>query len=282
MLVSTRQLLQQARRDGYAVGAFNVYTLEGVRAVTTAAEALQSPVMLQVLPRAFALGGTPLIALCREACWTAGVPMAVHLDHCASADIIDNALEAGISSVMADGSHLDLEANITFTGRIAESAHRRGCAVEAELGRLSGSEDGLTVEAYEACLTEPEQAAEFVGRTGVDALAVCIGNVHGRYRRPPELDFDRLKALRRRLSVPLVLHGTSGLPDTMIRQAIATGVCKFNVNTELREAGLQAAESYFKAPGEKELVDLMGKVILAMQNPIMAKIRLFGSAGRAT
>ena len=249
--------------------------------VSTAAETLQSPVMLQVLPRALALGGTPLIALCREACRTAGVPMAVHLDHCASADIIDNALEAGISSVMADGSHLGLEANITFTGHIAASAHRRGCAVEAELGRLSGSEDGLTVEAFEARLTDPEQAAEFVRRTGVDALAVCIGNVHGRYRRPPELDFDRLKALRRRLSAPLVLHGTSGLPDTMIRRAISTGVCKFNVNTELRETGLQATESYFNGPGKKELVDLMETVIRAMRDPIMVKIKLFGSAGRA-
>jgi tagatose 1,6-diphosphate aldolase GatY/KbaY len=281
MLISTRRLLQEARRGGYAVGAFNVYTLEGVRAVTAAAEALQSPVMLQVLPRALELGGRPLIALCRTACQTADVPMAVHLDHCPSEDIIDRALEAGISSVMADGSHLDFDANIAFTARIAANARRRGCAVEAELGRLSGNEDGLTVAAYEARLTDPDQAAAFVGRTGVDALAVCIGNVHGRYREPPALDFDRLKALRRRLAVPLVLHGTSGLPDAMIKHAIAAGACKFNVNTELREAGLQAAQSYLTASGNKELVDLMATVIHAMQDPVMAKIRLFGSAGHA-
>jgi tagatose 1,6-diphosphate aldolase GatY/KbaY len=281
MLISTRQLLQQAQHDGYAVGAFNVYTLEGVRAVTSAAEALRSPVMLQVLPRALELGGRPLIALCREACQTADIPMAVHLDHCPSEDIIDRALEAGISSVMADGSHLDFEDNITFTSRIAQSAHRRGCALEAELGRLSGSEDGLSVAAYEARLTDPDQAAAFVGRTGVDALAVCIGNVHGPYRQPPALDFDRLTMLRRRLAVPLVLHGTSGLPDATIRRAITAGVCKFNVNTELREAGLQAAQSYLTASGNKELVDLMASVIRAMQEPVMTKIGLFGSAGRA-
>jgi len=281
MLVSTKDLLLQAQRDGYAVGAFNVYTLEGVQAVTRAAEALQSPVLLQVLPRALELGGTPLIALCREAGRSARVPMAVHLDHCPVEAVIDRALETGISSVMADGSHMDVEANIIFTSRIAENAHRRGCAVEAELGRLSGSEDGLTVEAYEACLTDPDQAAAFVGRTGVDALAVCIGNVHGRYREPPALDFDRLKTLRRRLAVPLVLHGTSGLPEEMIRRAIAAGVCKFNVNTELREAGLQAAQSYLTASGNKELVDLMETVIHAIREPVMAKIRLFGSAGRA-
>lgn len=281
MLISTKQLLQEAQRDGYAVGAFNVYSLEGIRAVVGAAEALHSPVMLQVLPRALALGGTPLIAACRDACRAAGVPMAVQLDHCASQETIENALAAGVSSAMADGSHLAYEANVAFCARIAARAHRRGCAVEAELGRLSGTEDGLSVAAYEACLTDPEQAADFVRRTGVDALAVCIGNVHGRYRKPPDLDFDRLDMLRRSLATPLVLHGTSGLPDDMIRRAIALGVCKFNVNTELREAGLQAARSYLHTPGKKELVDLMETVVQAMQEPVAAKLKQFASAGRA-
>jgi len=281
MLASTTHLLQQAQRGGYAVGAFNVYTLESVRAVTAAAEALQSPVMLQVLPRALDIGGTPLIALCREACRTASVPMALHLDHCTSEEVIQTALAAGISSVMADGSHLSYDANVAFTARITECARRQGRAVEAELGRLSGREDGWTVAAYQACLTDPDQAGDFARQTGVDALAVCIGNVHGRYPAAPELDFDRLAALRRQLSIPLVLHGTSGLPDAMIRRAIDLGVCKFNVNTELRETGLQATETYMRASGKKELADLMEAVIRAMQSPVMSKIRLFGSAGRA-
>jgi len=153
--------------------------------------------------------------------------------------------------------------------------------VEAELGRLSGTEDGLTLAACEARLTDPEQAADFVNRTAVDALAVCIGNVHGRYTTPPELDFERLAALRDRLSIPLVLHGTSGLPDDMLVQAIAQGVCKFNVNTELREAGMQAADRYFRQTTQRELVELMTAVIDAMQIPIMKKIRLFGSSGQA-
>ena len=281
MLVSTAKLLQQAQNDGYAVGAFNVYTLEGVRAVTSAAEALKSPVMLQVLPSAMALGGAPLIALGLEACRAATVPMAMHLDHCASEDVITTALGAGISSIMADGSHLDYEANVAFTQRIAAFAREQGRSVEAELGRLSGTEDGLSVAAYEARLTAPDQAADFVRRTAVDALAVCIGNVHGHYNAPPELDFDRLAALRQRLSLPLVLHGTSGLPDDMILHAIARGVCKFNVNTELREAGMQATARYFERTTQKELVDLMAAVIDAMQVPVMAKIQLFGSSGKA-
>lgn len=281
MLVPTIQLLQQARRDGYAVGAFNVYSLEGVRSVTMAAEALRCPVMLQVLPRALALGGSPLIAMCLEAGRQASVPMAVHLDHCTSEDIITTALQAGISSVMADGSHLDDAANMAFTSRIAEHAHRQGASVEAELGRLSGSEDGLTVADYQARLTDPDQAMDFARRAGVDALAVCIGNVHGRYTQPPDLDFDRLAALKQRLAIPIVLHGTSGLPDDMIGRAIALGVCKFNVNTELRQAALQAAQQYLSTCVKMELVDLMEAVIRAMQAPAMAKIRLFGSAGRA-
>ena len=281
MLTSTPQLLQQAQRGGYAVGAFNVYTLEGVQAVTAAANALQSPVMLQILPRALEMGGTPLIALCLEACRTASVPMAVHLDHCSSEEIIATALNAGMSSVMADGSHLDYEENVAFTRRVAKTAHDQSRAVEAELGRLSGTEDGLTVAAYEALLTDPDQAKDFVNRTAVDALAVCIGNVHGHYHKPPELDFDRLAALRRRVAIPLVLHGTSGLPDDMITQAIAEGVCKFNVNTELREAGLQAANNYLETTARAELVDMMHAMIRAMQIPVMSKIQLFGSNGRA-
>ena len=281
MLVSTTKLLKEAQTGGYAIGAFNVYTLEGVRAVTSAAEALKSPVMLQVLPSAMELGGPPLIALCLEACRTTAVPMAVHLDHCSSEEIIATALGAGMPSVMADGSHLDYEKNVAFTGRIAKTAHDQGRAVEAELGRLSGTEDGLTVAAYEARLTDPDQAVDFAGRTAVDALAVCIGNVHGRYSKPPELDFDRLAALRDRLSIPLVLHGTSGLPDDMIGQAIALGVCKFNVNTELRETCMQAIEKYLKTSTKRELVDLMTAVIEAMRAPVMEKIRLFGSRGKA-
>jgi tagatose 1,6-diphosphate aldolase GatY/KbaY len=207
--------------------------------------------------------------------------MAVHLDHCGSEDMITTALEAGISSVMADGSHLDYAAHVAFTQRIASLAREQGKSVEAELGRLAGTEDGLSVAEREARLTVPDQAVDFVEKTKVDALAVCIGNVHGHYSTPPDLDFDRLSTLRQRLSLPLVLHGTSGLPDDMIFEAIAQGVCKFNVNTELREAGLQATGHYFKRTGKKELVALMTAVIDAIKVPVMAKIQLFGSSGKA-
>lgn len=281
MLVPTDRLLQTARHGGYAVGAFNVYTLEGIQAVVAAAEASRSPAILQVLPKALSLVGTPLIAACLEAARRVDVPMAVHLDHCSEAETIAAALAAGIPSVMADGSHLPIDANLTFTRRMVQMAAAQGATVEAELGRLAGSEDGQRVDRREASLTDPDQAESFVTAAGVQALAVCIGNMHGTYHQPPQLDFDRLAAIAARVSVPLVLHGTSGLPDAMLTRAIDLGVCKFNVNTELRRACLAAGGAYLSAGGAPELVDRMRIEIQAMLAPVKSKMALFQSAGKA-
>jgi tagatose 1,6-diphosphate aldolase GatY/KbaY len=279
VLASTTDLLRAARAGGYAVGAFNIYNLEGVQAVVGAAEAAQSPVMLQLLPTALTHGGTPLVALCLSAARTATVPIAVHLDHSTSAADIDTVLAAGANSIMADGSHLSYAENLAFTAAAATLAHTHGAAIEAELGRLSGSEDGLTVADYEAKLTDPGQATEFVSGTDIDALAVCIGNVHGHYHGEPRLDFARLEAIRQAVSVPLVLHGASGLPEAMVRQAIACGVCKFNVNTEVREAYLQALRTHLAGP-KAEMLDLMAAAVAAMQAVVAEKLRLFGAIGQ--
>jgi tagatose 1,6-diphosphate aldolase GatY/KbaY len=280
MLTPTLALLQAAQAGGYAIGAFNVYNLEGVRAVVAAAEAAQSPAMLQVHPSALAFGGAPLVALCLAAAHAAAAQIAVHLDHSSSPEAIRQALDAGATSIMADGSQLDYAANGAFTRAMAELAHARGAAVEAELGRLSGSEDGLTVAEYVAKLTDPAQAADFVARSGADMLAVCIGNVHGRYPGEPRLDFERLAAIRRAVAVPLVLHGASGLPAEQISQAIALGVSKFNVNTEVREAYLGALKLALDAPTPPDLIDLMGRAVATMQAVIAEKLELFGSVGK--
>ncbi|WP_419176044.1 class II fructose-bisphosphate aldolase [Desulfosediminicola sp.] len=281
MLIPTGQLLQKATAGGYAIGAFNVYTLEGATAVVTAAEELQSPVMLQVLPSALKIGGRPLVALCHALAKDATVPVAVHLDHCSSQVLTVKAMIWGVSSVMADGSELPFEQNIQFTQYVSEIARGLGAGVEAELGRLSGEEDGIAVHQREALLTSPEQAEEFVEQTGVDALAVCIGNVHGHYRRTPELDFVRLEKIRQRVDVPLVLHGTSGLPDELIDKAITHGICKFNVNTELRRACLKATEACFneaQTGQQPELTRIMEESVRAMKEVVSEKIKLFRSA----
>jgi tagatose 1,6-diphosphate aldolase GatY/KbaY len=280
MLTPTIALLQTAQAGGYAIGAFNVYNLEGVQAVVAAAEAEGSPVLLQIHPSALQHGGLPLIALCLTAAQQATVPMAVHLDHSSAVADIQAALAAGVSSIMADGSQLAYADNIAFTREMTMLAHAQEVSVEAELGRLTGTEDGLTVPEYEAKFTDPAQAAAFVAETGVDALAVCIGNVHGRYRSEPRLDFERLAAIQMAVSVPLVLHGASGLPELMVRRAIELGVCKFNVNTEVREAYVDALKASLAGPQTPDLLKLIQQAIEAMQTVIQAKLQLFGSAGR--
>lgn len=279
MLVPTTVLLNAARKGGYAIGAFNVYNLEGARAVVNAAERAQSPAMLQVHPSALAYGGAALVSLCLSVASEASVPMAVHLDHSSNEAEIQAALNAHISSIMADGSHLTYAENVSFTQNMTALAHAQEAAVEAELGRISGTEDGLTVPEFEARFTDPEQAALFVGETGVDALAVCIGNIHGHYHREPKLDFDRLAAIQSTVSVPLVLHGASGLPDGMVIRSIELGITKFNVNTEVRRAYIQALEESFAGEKPPELLDLMRTGTAAMEAVITAKLMLFGSIG---
>jgi tagatose 1,6-diphosphate aldolase GatY/KbaY len=281
MLVSTTDLLNRAREGGYAVGAFNVYNLEGAGAIVAAAEAERSPAMLQILPAALKHGGPPLVALCLTTAREASVPMAVHLDHSSSADEIQIALEAGLTSIMADGSRLSFVENVAFTRQMVELIHKRGGIVEAELGRLTGTEDGLTIPEREAKLTDPGEAADFVAQTGIDALAVCIGNVHGRYPGEPRLDFERLDAIRNTVAVPLVLHGASGLPEAMVQRSIELGITKFNVNTEVRAAYVAALRELIGAVDSPDLLDLMRSAIDAMGPVVSAKLQLFGSVGKA-
>ncbi len=278
MLASTRELLDKARAGGYAIGAFNVYNLEGVLAVVAAAEAEASPALLQIHPSALKFGGAPLIALCLEAARKSSVSIGVHLDHSSREQDLRTALDGGIRSVMVDGSRLAYADNLTFTRAMAELAHASKAFVEAELGRLTGTEDGLTVPEYEVKLTEPMQAREFVTASGVDALAVCIGNVHGHYRGEPQLDFARLAAIQQAVDVPLVLHGASGLPQALIHRAIELGVVKFNVNTEVREAYGAAIQAQFTKSALPDLLDLLRATTAAMQQVIANKMRLFGSA----
>lgn len=280
MLCSTKELLQTARHHAYAIGAFNIYNLEGVQAVVKAAEALQSPAMLQIHPSALGFGQSPLVALCLEAARSADIPMAVHLDHSTSTEDIQTALAAGMNSIMADGSHLDYGQNLAFTQKMTQLAHAKAAAVEAEIGRISGTEDGLTIAEKEAKMTNPDQAAAFVRATQIDALAVTIGNVHGKYQGEPKLDFKRLEAIRQSVDVPLVLHGASGLPEGMIRQSIKLGVCKFNVNTEVRQAYLDALKSA-DSLSSPDLLELMEGAIAAMESVISQKLQLFGSVGKA-
>ncbi|KAJ0105252.1 hypothetical protein Patl1_19593 [Pistacia atlantica] len=279
-LSSTKELLINADQGKYAVGAFNVYNMEGVEAVVAAAEEERSPAILQIHPSALKEGGIPLVACCISAAERASVPITVHFDHGNAKQELMEALELGFDSVMADGSHLPFKDNILYTKFISRLAHSKDLLVEAELGRLSGTEDDLTVEDYEAKLTDINQAEEFIDETGIDALAVCIGNVHGKYPPSgPNLRLDLLKdlhALSSKKGVYLVLHGASGLSVELIKGCIERGVTKFNVNTEVRTAYMES----LKSP-KKDLVHVMAAAKDAMKAVVAEKMHLFGSAGKA-
>ena len=281
MLTSTKDLLKKAQKYSYAVGAFNLYNLEGAKAVVNETEADRSHAIIHLLPHILMYGGYPLVALFLEAADSATVPMSVHLDHCEEPAIIEMALEAGIQSVLADGSKFSYQENLAFTREMTTLAHAKGASVEAEIGRISGTEDGMTVAEKEAKMTDPDQAKEFVAKSGVDFLAVTIGNVHGKYHSEPRLDFERLAKVRQQLDIPLVLHGASGLPALMIKQSIELGVCKFNVNTEVRQKYLQFWREYGKTDSQRDLLDCQKASTSLMQEVIAQKIRLFGSAGKA-
>ncbi|KAF2317510.1 hypothetical protein GH714_023711 [Hevea brasiliensis] len=243
-LSSTKELLLNAEKGGYAIGAFNVYNMEGAEAVVAAAEEENSPAILQIHPSALKQGGIPLVAACVSAAEQANVPITVHFDHGALKQELVEALDL------------------------------------AELGRLSGTEDDLTVEDYEARLTDVNQAEEFIDETGIDALAVCIGNVHGKYPASgPKLRLDLLQDLHdlsSKKGVVLVLHGASGLPKELVKACIERGVRKFNVNTEVRKAYMDSLSS-----PKKDLVHVIASAKEAMKAVVAEKMHLFGSAGRA-
>lgn len=279
MLTSTLSMLEQAELGGYAVGAFNVYNLEGISAVCAAAAELRSPAILQIHPAAYRFAGPGLLSAALDAAARAAVPIAVHLDHCSDPAMIAEALEAGCPSVMADGSHLSVQENTAFVRMVADVARKRSAHVEAELGLLSGSEDGLTVPERAARMTDPEEARDFAASSGADFLAVCIGNVHGRYREPPRLDLDRLSRIRDSVSVPLVLHGASGLDADAVRSCIDRGIRKLNVNTELREAYLGGLARELSSCKEPELIAVLKSGTDRMSEAVKEKIRLFRSEG---
>ena len=273
------ELLRDARDAGRAVGAFNVYNVEGALAVRRAVERAGLPAILQLHPASMRFGGTALIAACKEvAAGCTAAPLLVQLDHADDEESIRAALSAGVDGVMADGSGFPLDENMVWTARMAALAHASGATVEAELGRLAGEEDGLSIDEKDAKMTDPAVVGQFLAATSVDALAVTIGNVHGKYAKAePELDWPRLDAVRDaaggRHGTPLVLHGASGLPEPMVHRAIAAGVTKFNVNTEVRAAAREAAAA--AAAAGRDVLATMEATTEAMEAVVEAKLRAF-------
>ncbi len=247
-VISTKAMLQKAQRGGYAVPAFNIHNLETLQVVVETAAELRSPLIVAGTPGTFSYAGQDnIVAIAGALAHQYNQPLAIHLDHHEKTADIEAKVNAGIRSVMIDGSHLPFDENVALVKQVVDYCHRYDVSVEAELGRLGGQEDDLVVEGKDALYTHPQQALEFVERTGIDSLAVAIGTAHGLYSAEPKLDFERLAEIRAAVTVPLVLHGASGLPTHDIRRAIALGVCKVNVATELKMAFSDALKAYFLA-----------------------------------
>lgn len=235
-LVTTTELLKNAQEGNYAIGAFNVENMEMVMAVIQAAEELNSPVILQTTPSTVKYAGLDYyLANAKVAAERASIPVAMHLDHGSSFELAMQALRTGYTSIMIDGSHESFEDNIALSKAVVDASRPSCIPVEAELGKVGGKEDDLDGGEGSA-YTDPMEAKIFVERTGVSSLAIAIGTAHGLYKGEPKLDLDRLSEIREVVSVPLVLHGGSGIPDETIIESIKRGICKVNYATELRIA----------------------------------------------
>lgn len=270
------EVLREARAAGRAIVGFSIYNLEQGMGVVRAAEALDTPVCLQAGSSAFAYAGRePLARLALGLAEAATVPVGVHLDHSTDPEEVVACLRLGYGSVMFDGSHLPFADNVARTREVVEAAHAAGAWVEGELAGIGGDEDESRA-APGGGFTDPDEAATFVAETGVDVLAVAIGNVHGMAGGPVELDLGLLERIAAAVDVPLVLHGASGLPDTEVGAAIELGVAKLNVNTELRRALRAAAiEVGADPPGGDGLPALMGPLVDAVQAAAEAKLSVF-------
>lgn len=235
-LVTSKKLLLDAKKNGYAVGAFNVENMEMVQAVVAAAEELCSPVILQTTPGTLKYADEEyFFANVRTAAKRAKVPVVMHLDHGDSFELAMRAFRAGYTSIMIDGSRLPFEENIALSRSVVDACHAAGVPVEAELGKVGGKEDDLVVTG-DSPYTDPQEASEFVRRTNIDSLAVGIGTAHGFYKGEPQVNLERLSEIRTAVDIPLVLHGTSGVPDETVAEAVKRGICKVNYATELRVA----------------------------------------------
>ncbi len=281
MLVSMHEILNDAKKNKYAVGFFNAVDVEQARSVINTAEEMRSPIIVgtaEVLLPATPLNGVAeyLIPMAKKAT----VPVCVHFDHGLSFDRCIQAIRLGFTSIMYDCSMDSYDGNIDKVAEMVRICHSVGVTVEGELGHVGDNEGSGKLKNPSDYFTDPDTAEDFVKRTGVDALAVAVGNAHGEYKLPPKLDFERITSISEKTGIPLVLHGGSGLSDHDFHEAIRRGVCKVNIFTDIDRAGKEGIEKGLAA-GAASLSALMPYMLDAMRAVTRNKIELFGSADRA-
>jgi tagatose 1,6-diphosphate aldolase GatY/KbaY len=282
-LVSSTHLLQAARANGYGIGAFNVHTLEMLQAVIGAAEETNSPVILQsTVGTVKHLGADYIAAIATTAANRSRVPVALHLDHCTDFDIIVQCIRAGYSSVMIDASHQSFDENVRQTRKVTEIALAAGVNVEAELGKVGGVEDEIVVAENEALMADPDECVKFIELTRVPTLAPAIGTAHGIYKGEPNIDFNRIQRIAEKVSVPLVLHGGSGIPEDKVKRCVSLGMAKMNIATEIRIVFSDAIKAIFaQNPDENDPRKYMIPAKKAVKEAAIIKMIMLGSVGKA-
>ena len=276
--VDPKQVVDDARTGGYAVGAFNMHNDETAQALVRAAERAQSPVFLQV-GRAIVphMGVRAAAELTRRAAADSDADLVLHLDHGPYEEVLE-AIRLGFGSIMYDGAHLPFEDNIRTTRHVVDVAHSFGIPVEAELGKIPDADEEVDWQSY---YTDVAEAERFVAETGIDWLAISVGIVHGVPTTTPQpLDIQRIKDIKAATGIPLVLHGASGVPDDEIRAAMEAGVAKFNADTDLRHAFRKGIEEVW-SQGDRQLEEAMARGRDLMIDATVAKLELFGCAGRS-
>lgn len=283
-LVTSKSMLQQALEGGYAVGAFNANNLEVAQAIVWTAEEEKAPLILQVSAGAVQYAGADyMAAIVKVAAQKATVPVVLHLDHGTDLALNVLCLRQGYTSLMFDGSVLDFAENVAETRRVVEMAHLVGVPVEGELGKVpqTGGE-AIPYEELKEFFTKPQEAREFVERTGVDSLAVSVGSAHKMKVQESILDIERIRALREAARIPLVLHGASGVKDDQVGPAVEAGICKINVATELGKTFAVELQEYFREnPGQVDVRKFTEPARTAVKETVREKMRLFGCSGRA-
>lgn len=283
-LVSGKEILNRAYHEHYAVGAFNCNNMEIVQGIIEAAAVEKAPVIIQASQGAIKYAGIDyIISLVRTAAALhPEIPVVMHLDHGTDFAQVVQCIEKGFTSVMIDASKLPMAENIDLTRKIVELAHPRGISVEAEIGKIGGTEDQVSVSEQEARYTDPDEAVAFVEATGVDSLAVAVGTAHGQYVGEIKLNYELLEKIHERVEIPIVLHGSSGVPAEMLREAIPRGVAKINIDTDLRVAFVEKVRDILNNnPIEIDPRKILGPAREALQAVVQDKIRIFGSNGKA-
>lgn len=279
MLTSFKEILHDAYLKHYSVGAFNCLSLENAIGAIQAAEELRSPIILQLAEVQFPYSPIELMApIFLELAENANVPVCVHLDHGQSFETCAKAISLGFNSVMIDSSTLPLEENIALTKRVVEMAKAFGVDVEAELGMVGTI--GVDADSTDDVYTNVEESARFIEETGIDALAIAIGNMHGKYVATPRLNIDRLKEIKQRNQLPLVLHGGSGTSEEDFKSCIHNGICKINVATAIQLGVTEKVRQYVSSP-DANYIDMKYKIVEASKEVVCNHINLFESNGHA-